>query len=811
MVMQHSDPTSVTIKNLSGQTEDGHSTLFQQFLSDTGLSIPELEYITSTGKDIPSRKIQLFSDKNGDVHIPYLTVEGHIAQYPDKHKLRDFVRVRLANPIDGKGKYSQPRNSGTLPYFTPGIIKKYKEGQPIKNLFIIEGEKKAIAGWKKLDLDFIAIGGIHSTKDTDSKNDLHLDIKKLINNCHIRHLVLFFDADALSCNFNPNNQEKNLHTRAYGFFRSITRFKELCASLNVDIYFCHILPSFIDSAKGLDDLLLLNHVNPAEVKNELESLATREKKFTSWFNVSGNSNSKLKEYFGLDNAENFYNIHRSELKDYIFKLHNNKYQSDGEQLKKLEEEENYEIFWTPVKNKEGITTNCNIDHYNLIQLLNSKGFSRMDIGKEYYFIQIHNNLIEEVNEPQIIDFFKRYIERLDNGPLPGDVTKEQIRSKFYKSPQMYISKPRLSLLTGEVPVINRDRLYESYVYFKNGCVLVTPTNIDLVPYETLPGCVYKSQVKNREFKLASEECHFKQFVYNIAGKSEERFLSLRTMLGYLLHDYYDYKLKAINLTDSKISDADEGRTGKTLVIRSLEYLNNYVEIGGKTFDATNKHRYQGADKDTQIIHINDARKGFKLEYIFNDITDGVLVDKKNEKPFTIQTKIAITSNQTLVIDGASARDRIIEFEVSEHYSDKYRPENEFGEWFFRDWDEKAWHAFDNFMINCLQLFLSKGIIASPSININERKLINETHPDFVEFIDDKIDEQEFLNIYHDKKKLHQEFLSAYEEHRNDKHLQKQTVFTKSLKQYAKYRNLSYDEQKSGPIRKIRLIRNLEAN
>ncbi len=461
MTVKHPDPISMATKDLSGQNEAMHSLLFQQFLSDTGLSTPELAYTTCTGKDNPSRKTQLFFEKNGDVHLPYLTVEGHIAQYPDKNKLRDYVRVRLANPDDGKGKYRQPRSSGTLPYFTPGIIKKYQEGQSIKNLFIIEGEKKALAGYKKLELDFIAIGGIHSTKDPDAQNELHLDIKKLINKCNVRHLVLFFDADALSSNYNPDNPEKDLNTRAFGFFRSITRFKELCAGLNIDIYFCHILPSFIDSAKGLDDLLSMHPEHLAEIKNELEALATGEKKFTSWFNVSGNSDSKLKNYFGLDNAENFYNIHKSELKDCVFKLYNKKFQFDGEQLKKLEEEENNDIFWTPVKDKDGVTINCKIDYYKLIQFLHSRGFRRLDMGQDFIFIQVNSNLIEDASLTRIQDDLIKHIESFDNGILQGGVTKQQLLSKIYSSPQLYFSRPRFSLLEKEIPKLNQDKKDES--------------------------------------------------------------------------------------------------------------------------------------------------------------------------------------------------------------------------------------------------------------------------------------------------------------------------------------------------------------
>ena len=216
-----------------------------------------------------------------------------------------------------------------------------------------------------------------------------------------------------------------------------------------------------------------------------------------------------------------------------------------------------------------------------------------------------------------------------------------------------------------------------------------------------------------------------------------RYESLVTIIGYLLHSHFSGKLKATIFTDSKISDMPSGRTGKTLLGQALAYIKKYTEINAKDFDPANKHKYQEANLDTQIIHLNDVKKNFDIESLFNDITEGIVVDKKNVKPFKVKTKLMISANKTIRIEGASAKDRVIEFEFADHYNEKFSPEDEFGHWFFRDWSEAEWMKFYNFFLFCICSYLKKGIIVASPVNLNRRKLLENTSQEFVEFMDDK--------------------------------------------------------------------------
>ncbi|MFW5871611.1 MAG: hypothetical protein ACOCUT_00745, partial [bacterium] len=165
--------------------------------------------------------------------------------------------------------------------------------------------------------------------------------------------------------------------------------------------------------------------------------------------------------------------------------------------------------------------------------------------------------------------------------------------------------------------------------------------------------------------------------------------------------------------------------------------------------------------------------------------------------------------------GASARDRIVEFELAQHYSDQFSPEQEFKQWFFVDWKEKEWQAFDNFMVECIRLFLEHGLLTPKSLNLENRKLLNETNQDFVDFIESRLvhnpaqvenelDGKVYIcpGIAFCKKSLHTNFLQEYPEYESDKYLKKQQIFTRWLKAFAGYRGYNVEEKKSGANRSM---------
>jgi hypothetical protein len=234
----------------------------------------------------------------------------------------------------------------------------------------------------------------------------------------------------------------------------------------------------------------------------------------------------------------------------------------------------------------------------------------------------------------------------------------------------------------------------------------------------------------------------------VSAEKQDRLRALEIAIGYYIHDFTDYKLKSLLLTDSSISADSEanGRTGKTLFCRLVGYMvsadpldpaiKSYIEVNGKDFKSDDKHKYSQANIDTKLVVINDLRRNFDPDAVYNDITEGITIDKKNQQPMKARVKMILTTNKTVKMDGASSRDRFVEFEFSDFFSDTKTPEDVFNHWFFRDWSDSQWNDYDRYMINAVHKFFMNGAkLEQPSqINLNERKLIESTSAEFIEWI-----------------------------------------------------------------------------
>jgi hypothetical protein len=426
-----------------------------------------------------------------------------------------------------------------------------------------------------------------------------------------------------------------------------------------------------------------------------------------------------------------------------------------------------------------------ISQLKILELLAAMNFSRLDLDNTFVFIRNNTNRIIEIDVEQIKDAFEDY---LDAKPFWFNeqlgINRDMIKEMIITNISTYFSRDKLFRLRSMNTItLQQDELTKKYFYFKNGFVEIDNRNMGVVkPYTDLKNVIWENQIIPREFIISNEISVAEKFFCCICDFNDKRMNDLMIITGYLLHDYYEYKRKGIILTDSTISEGDEanGRTGKSLYSKMLSYVLGadknassrvFVDIPGKTFDLFNKHRYQDCMLETKIVCINDLKKNFDVDMLYNDVTEGITVEKKGAQPYLIQSKLLMTTNKTVRIEGSSSKDRFLEFEFSNFFNEHHSPEMEFGHWFFRDWDSLEWNRFYNFFVKCVFKFLQNGskLIKPDEINLRARKFKDETSAEFVEWFKYKF-EFGFMktDVQYNKSDLYSDFVNVYTDYRNDK-------------------------------------------
>jgi hypothetical protein len=144
-----------------------------------------------------------------------------------------------------------------------------------------------------------------------------------------------------------------------------------------------------------------------------------------------------------------------------------------------------------------------------------------------------------------------------------------------------------------------------------------------------------------------------------------------------------------------------------------------------------------------VVDFNDAGERFRFNRLFSQVTDDWSVERKGRDrmtiPFEDAPKVMITTNYVLEGQGASFEDRVFQVEFAPHYSPQHRPTDEFGDRFFDGWDERQWAEFDNVMMSAVSRYLANGLFDYRRVNVEYRRLKQNTCPDFAEWATDFIE------------------------------------------------------------------------
>ncbi len=441
-------------------------------------------------------------------------------------------------------------------------------------------------------------------------------------------------------------------------------------------------------------------------------------------------------------------------------------------------------FWTITSDGK-----VKINQYKLTRFLEKGGFCKTTTKNGISVVRVVNNIVSDAPEHEMVDYIKEFL----NSNKQLDVLES-----FSTGVSSFINKGKHNLLkTVDIP-IDKDPKEASWFYFQNTAVKVTRHKIDLVNYENLTHKIWASRILERDYKTSKgNTSDFHQFMFNLAGQNSKRLIALMTILGYLLHRYQNKSLtRAVIFVDENISfdGKANGGSGKTLLTEALSQMRELVGMDGKNIKTGSWFKNQRITPTTDLVRYDDVQRDFSLETLYSMITSGVTVERKYKDEFYISPenapKFLISSNYPVKGTGGSTDvRRRCEFEVASHYDCNHQPRIEFGKHFFDDWNTDEWNAFDTLMMDCVQLYFQNGLIIPDSINLVKNKLVNDTCPEFVEYMEGLVK----IDAWMDKRKFLQGFMDKYSIHKDVSPHQ----FTKWLKEFAGHKELVYEDKSAG--------------
>lgn len=428
------------------------------------------------------------------------------------------------------------------------------------------------------------------------------------------------------------------------------------------------------------------------------------------------------------------------------------------------------------------------------------------------FVKVENKKISLTNEDYIIDAFEDYIKSLPNKIITKEdntgnikdivITPEMLLDKLYKNIKSYFSANLMRLRPDEKIIILDDTPERKYLFFKTRAVYIDKDGIHTVDYKNLDGYIWDTSVLKYDLLETEHKGDFERFFENITGNGERK-LALMSMLGYLMHNYYEDDEMAVILTDKtdEIGNATGG-TGKGILGQALHNILNrdsassrYVAINGKDIDLSSDTRYALADISTCLIHIEDIYKGVDFEKLFNDVSDGATIRKKHQNSIKKKIKMMLSVNHTIKLsDSGSKMRRACIFELEDYYGAHKRPSEDFEKRFFGSkWDVVDWGTFYYFMCKCVQIYLANGVIKPTNEEYYKREFMESVGEEFAYWIDNIIINQIKEEQHYEKKELFDKFKDAYSVYNLS-----QRGFTQKCRAYFKYKRIPVVEVRNPP-------------
>lgn len=436
--------------------------------------------------------------------------------------------------------------------------------------------------------------------------------------------------------------------------------------------------------------------------------------------------------------------------------------------------------------------------YNIQNLLRNYNLYKFHQYETTMFVQKNGAILRQVTESEVKDIIQPEIEgitemEVDINGVEAVFTAEAQKEKLYKGYNSVFNKNFYEFLPVLDAKLYQDDANTAYLHFENGTLKVTASSAILIPFNEAEGkCIWEDQVIPHPINDKTEwVTMFQTFNQNVTDQDEKRLLALESGIGYMLHNHHKKSGgQMLMLYDQEITDLDnpQGGTGKGLIVNGIMQLRRTVKIDGKKFTGKGTFEFQEITASTQILWLDDAAKTLDVDRFNSISTDGFNVERKNKDSLTIPReqapKIVIASNVILDCTGSTRKRRQHPVELSNYYSSMISTGleepivKEHGcEFYSEKWSKQEWNAFFWYMIGCIQLYLTDGLVAVPAINLIENRGKQILGSELFYWIK----EQDFQpNKEYSTKDYFNQFKEAYEENNKDF---KQRTFSNKLKKY----------------------------
>lgn len=239
-------------------------------------------------------------------------------------------------------------------------------------------------------------------------------------------------------------------------------------------------------------------------------------------------------------------------------------------------------------------------------------------------------------------------------------------------------------------------------------------------------------------------------------------------VGSLLHKFKEksknYLILGIDRAIGKSAKDNKGGSGKSVIIEATyNFLINKKVVEGRKANKPDFEKFMldGVTKETDLLYFDDLSSYYNINDTFNYITSDVTANHKGGKMFDISffdfPKVAITMNAVPFDITDSLLRRLCVFEccnyyhgIGESFNELRSPKTDFKKDLFgENYTASEWLQDDNFMMQCLQFYLSVDEkIELQQSNLMVRNVIQQIGEPAMKFFNNFFEENSILDYGH---------------------------------------------------------------